>query len=52
MMNNDSFFHSSELEYRRDRNRREIADARAGRSRTSWLRRVAAADRTLRRSQD
>ena len=51
-MNNDAFFFGPELDYRRDRNRREIAEARSGRSRTSWLRRIAAADRNLRNSQD
>lgn len=43
-MNNDLFFVRPELEYRKQRARRSIAASRAGRSRSSWLRRLAATD--------
>jgi hypothetical protein len=37
----------SEMHYRKDRTRRGIAAQRSGRSRSSWLRRVAAADKSV-----
>ncbi len=37
----------SEMQYRKDRTRRGIAAQRAGRSRSSWLRRVAAAEKAV-----
>ncbi|WP_281370697.1 hypothetical protein [Nocardioides stalactiti] len=37
----------SEMEYRRDKNRKAIAAQRGGRSRSSWLRRVAAAEKSI-----
>ncbi|WP_168929472.1 hypothetical protein [Nocardioides sp. GY 10113] len=53
-MNNDAFyrFEGAELEYRRSRTRREFAGHRGQSSRTSWLRRLAAADPDLARKQD
>ena len=37
----------SEMEYRKDRTRKGIAAQRGGRSRSSWLRRVAAAEKSI-----
>ncbi|NYI44233.1 hypothetical protein BJ993_001313 [Nocardioides aromaticivorans] len=47
-MSND-FFISAENDYRRQRAVRGVAASRAGRTRSSWLRRVAAADPTVER---
>ena len=53
MINNDSFFVGPELDYRRSRNSRAIAATRrSGRSRASWLRRLAATDPSLRDKQN
>jgi hypothetical protein len=37
----------SEMQYRKDRTRKGIAAQRGGRSRSSWLRRVAAAEKSV-----
>ena len=37
----------SEMQYRKDRARKGIAAQRSGRSRSSWLRRVAAAEKSV-----
>lgn len=37
----------SEMEYRKERTRKNIASHRGGRSRSSWLRRMAAAERNV-----
>ena len=37
----------SEMQYRKDRARKDIAAQRGGRSRSSWLRRVAAAEKSI-----
>jgi hypothetical protein len=37
----------SEMQYRKDRTRKGIAAQRSGRSRASWLRRVAAAEKSV-----
>lgn len=37
----------SEMEYRRDRTRKEFVARRGGRSRSSWLRRLAAAEKSV-----
>lgn len=47
-MSND-FFISAENDYRRQRAAKGVAASRAGRTRSSWLRRVAAADPTVAR---
>ncbi len=44
MMNNDLFFTQPEIEYRKQRAARSIAAVRGSRSRSSWLRRLAATD--------
>lgn len=48
MMNSDAFFAQPEIDYRRDRVRKSVAASRGNRSRSSWLRRIAAADKTVR----
>lgn len=45
----NNYFIDAETEYRRDRAARGVAASRAGRSRTSWLRRLAAADPAVER---
>jgi len=45
MIPKDTYLVLSELEYRKDRTRRSIAAQRGGRSRSSWLRRIDAADK-------
>ncbi|WP_157537120.1 hypothetical protein [Nocardioides sp. Root190] len=47
-MSNDYFF-NAENSYRRQRAMLGIAASRAGRTRASWLRRLAAADPTIER---
>lgn len=47
-MSNDYFF-SAENSYRRQRAALGIAASRSGRSRASWLRRIAAAERRFER---
>ncbi|WP_157538505.1 MULTISPECIES: hypothetical protein [unclassified Nocardioides] len=47
-MSND-FFISAENDYRRQRAVRGVAASRAGRTRSSWLRRVAATDPAVER---
>ena len=47
-MSNDLFI-NAEIEYRRQRATRAVVAARSGRSRASWLRRLAAADPNLER---
>lgn len=47
MFDNNDRLIQAELDYRRTRARRAIAASRAGRSRTSWLRRLAAADKSV-----
>lgn len=47
-MSND-FFISAENDYRRERAAKGVAASRAGRTRSSWLRRIAAADPTVER---
>ena len=37
----------SEMEYRKERTRKEIAAQRGSRSRSSWLRRMAAAEKSI-----
>ena len=37
----------SEMQYRKDRTRKSIAASRSGRSRSSWVRRVAAAEKSV-----
>ena len=37
----------SEMQYRKDRARKEFAAQRNGRSRSSWLRRMAAAEKSV-----
>ncbi len=37
----------SEMEYRKDRTRKGIAAQRGSRSRSSWLRRIAAAEKSV-----
>ena len=46
MLPKDTYFVLSEVTYHRDRTRRAIAAQRAGRSRSSWLRRMNAADKS------
>ena len=48
-MSNDYFFTSAENSYRRQRAALGLAASRGGRSRTSWLRRIAAADPSIER---
>ena len=48
-MSNDYFFASADNSYRRQRAALGIAASRAGRSRSSWLRRLAAADQRFER---
>jgi hypothetical protein len=43
------YFINAENNYRRQRVTRELAASRAGRSRSSWLRRIAAADPSIER---
>ncbi len=43
------YFMSAENDYRRRRVARGVAASRAGRSRTSWLRRLAATDPSIER---
>jgi len=45
MLPKDTYHVLSELDYHKDRTRRAIAAQRLGRSRTSWLRRIDAADK-------
>jgi hypothetical protein len=45
--NESNYFARSEIEYRAARTRRGIAAHRGGRSRSSWIRRVAAADKSV-----
>ncbi len=45
-MNND-YFVKPELAYRKQQVRRAVASSRSGRSRSSWLRRLAAADKSV-----
>lgn len=47
-MSND-FFITAENSYRRQRAAKGVAASRAGRTRSSWLRRVAATDPSLER---
>lgn len=47
-MSNDLFI-NAENDYRRQRAARSLAASRAGRSRTSWLRRIAATDPSIER---
>lgn len=46
MFTSDQFV-QAEIEYRRARTRKELAASRGGRSRASWLRRMAAADKSV-----
>lgn len=46
MFTNDPAALSAELEYRQSRNRRTFAAARGARTRSAWVRRIAAAERT------
>jgi len=50
MFPSDSYIVLSEVAYRKDRTRKAIAAHRGGRSRSSWLRRVAAAQGTTEKS--
>ena len=43
------YFTTAENTYRRERAARAMAASRAGRSRSSWLRRIAAADPSIER---
>lgn len=45
----NNYFLNAENEYRRERVVRGVAASRSGRSRASWLRRVAAADSAVER---
>jgi len=45
MIPKDTYLVLSELDYHKDKTRRAIAGQRAGRSRSSWLRRIDAADK-------
>lgn len=45
MMNTD-YYVQPEVAYRRTRARKAVVASRAGRSRSSWVRRLAAADKT------
>ena len=47
MLPKDTYLVLSELDYRKDRTRRAIAAQRGGRSRSSWLRRMNAAEKQL-----
>lgn len=48
-MSNNDYFISAENDYRRERTARGLAASRAGRSRSSWLRRLAASDPAVER---
>ncbi|MFC5727309.1 MULTISPECIES: hypothetical protein [Nocardioides] len=48
-MSNTDLFINAEVEYRRQRAARTVVATRGGRSRASWLRRLAAADPNLER---
>ena len=45
--NDNNYFARSEMEYRASKARKGIAAQRGGRSRSSWLRRVAAAEKSV-----
>ena len=45
MLPKDIYLVASELDYHKDKTRRAIAAQRRGRSRSSWLRRLDAADK-------
>jgi len=45
----NNYFLDAENEYRRQRAARGVAASRAGRSRASWLRRIAATDPSIER---
>jgi len=47
MIPRDTYFVLSEMEYRKDRTRRGIAAQRGSRSRSSWIRRVANAEKSI-----
>ena len=47
MIPKDTYFVLSELEYRHARTRKGVAAQRGSRSRSSWLRRMAAADKSI-----
>lgn len=48
-MSNNDYFISAENDYRRQRTARGVAASRSGRSRSSWLRRLAATDPAIER---
>ena len=47
MIPNETSFSLSELEYRKDRTRKGIAAHRGNRTRSSWIRRVAASEKSV-----
>ncbi|WP_188111240.1 hypothetical protein [Nocardioides antri] len=47
MFPKDTYLVLSEMEYRKDRTRKGIAAQRGGRSRSSWIRRVANAEKSV-----
>jgi hypothetical protein len=48
MFPSEAFFVQPEIEYKRTRARRALAASRRGRTRSSWLRRLDAADKPVR----
>lgn len=47
MIPRDTYLVLAEMEYRKDRTRKGIAAARGSRSRSSWIRRVASAEKSI-----